>query len=180
VVDIGDPYTASHQREVSHLATTIAKELGLSDDRVDGVHFGALIHDIGKIAMPAQILVKPGRLTELEFEMVKTHAQVGYDIISHVEYPWPVADIVHQHHERLDGSGYPNGLKGNEISLEAQIVCVADVVEAMTARRPYREGLGIEVALDEIKKNRGTLYNPDVVDICLRLFHEENFNFTYE
>jgi PAS domain S-box-containing protein/putative nucleotidyltransferase with HDIG domain len=174
-VEKRDPYTAGHQNRVADLAAAMAGELGFDVDRIEGLRLGGMIHDIGKIYIPAEILNRPGRLSEHEFEMIKSHPEVGYDIIKDVVFPWPVADIVLQHHERLDGSGYPGGLKGDEIILEARILAVADVVEAITAHRPYRAALGIEVALDEITKHRGVFYDPAVVDVCLALFREKGF-----
>jgi len=171
-----DPYTAGHQRRVATLAAAIAKEMGLPEQRVEGVHFGALIHDLGKIQVPAEILSKPTKLTKLEFELIKTHPQAGYDIVKGIEFPWPVAQMVHQHHERLDGSGYPQGLKGDAIALEARILAVADVIEAMASHRPYRPGLGIDVALKEITDKRGTWFDPAAVDACLRLFREQGYS----
>jgi HD-GYP domain-containing protein (c-di-GMP phosphodiesterase class II) len=138
---------------------------------------GSLIHDVGKIYVPAEILSRPGELSEAEFNLIKVHPQVGYDIIKGIEFPWPVAKMILQHHERLNGSGYPQGLKGDEISLEARILAVADVVEAMASHRPYRPGLGLDKALEEISQNRGVLYDPQAVDICLRLFQEKGFSF---
>ncbi|MCK5262183.1 MAG: PAS domain S-box protein [Gammaproteobacteria bacterium] len=173
-----DPYTAGHQRRVSELAVAIAGEMELSEQIIAGIRFGSIIHDIGKIHIPAEILSRPGRLTDMEFGIIKSHPQVGYDIIREIDFPWPVADIVHQHHERLDGSGYPQGLKEDEITLEAKIVAVADVVEAMSSHRPYRPGLGIERALEEIKMNREKFYDPDVADICIELFSSNRFSFS--
>ncbi len=172
-----DPYTAVHQQRVTDLAVAIAKEMGLSKDGIIGIRLGATIHDIGKIYIPAEILNRPGRLTETEFNMIKTHPRAGYDIIRGVEFSWPVTKMVLQHHERLDGSGYPDGLKDGDIVLEARILAVADVVEAMASHRPYRPSLGIDAALEEIQKNRGTHYDPDVVDACLRLIKEKTFTF---
>nr|WP_305910148.1 HD-GYP domain-containing protein [Methylomarinum sp. Ch1-1]MDP4519669.1 HD-GYP domain-containing protein [Methylomarinum sp. Ch1-1] len=174
-VEKRDPYTAGHQSRVADLAAAIAEELGLDQERIEGLRLGATIHDIGKIYIPAEILNRPGRLSEHEFGMIKSHAEVGYDIIKDVQFPWPVADMVLQHHERLDGSGYPNGLKGDEIILEARILAAADAVEAITAHRPYRPGLGINTALDEIESKRGLTYDADVVDACLRLFREKGY-----
>jgi PAS domain S-box-containing protein/putative nucleotidyltransferase with HDIG domain len=173
-----DPYTAGHQQRVSQLARAIAQEMGLDKERIDGLRMGAIIHDIGKINVPAEFLTKPTRLTKGEFEIIKTHPEVGYEILKDIEFPWPVAEIAHQHHERLDGSGYPQGLKGSEIVYEAKIVAVADVVEAMSSHRPYRPGLGIDMALKEIEDHRGTFYDPDVVDICLDLFRSGKFSFS--
>jgi PAS domain S-box-containing protein/putative nucleotidyltransferase with HDIG domain len=174
-VEKRDPYTAGHQTRVADLAAAIARELGLNESRIEGLWLGAMIHDIGKIYVPAEILNRPGRLTEHEFGMIKTHAEVGYDIIKDVKFPWPVADMVRQHHERLDGSGYPQGLKGEEIILEARILAVADAVEAITAHRPYRPGLGIDMALAEIEAKRESVYDASVVDACLLLFREKGY-----
>jgi putative nucleotidyltransferase with HDIG domain len=174
-VETRDPYTAGHQRRVAELATAIAGEMGMEPSRVEGLRLGALIHDIGKLQIPAEIQVKPRRLSELEFELVKTHAQAGYDIIKGVEFPWPIAQMVLQHHERLDGSGYPQGLKGDAIIPEARILAIADVVEAMASHRPYRPALGVDVALTEIEAKRGTAFDARAVDACLRLFREKRF-----
>jgi len=172
-----DPYTAGHQQRVSQLSRAIAQKMVLDSERIEGIRLGAIIHDIGKIHLPSEVLSKPTRLTLLELEYIKTHAQVGYDILKEIKFPWPVAQIAHQHHERLDGSGYPAGLKGDEICLEAQIVSVADVVEAMSSHRPYRPALGIEAALEEITSRSGLWFNPDAVEACLSLFREERFSF---
>jgi len=177
LVEMRDPYTAGHQRRVADLARAIAKEMGLSNDQIDGIRVTALIHDIGKISVPAEILSKPGRLTEVEFDMIKTHPQCGYDILRSIEFPWPVAQIVLQHHERIDGSGYPSGISDKEITQEAKILAVADVVEAMISHRPYRPALGINKALEEISKNSGVLYDPKVVEVCTNLFVQKGFNF---
>lgn len=176
-IEMRDPYTAGHQRRVGKLSYAIAREMGLSADQVDAIQMAADIHDIGKIYVPAEILSKPGQLTEIEYSIIKTHPQVGYDILKPIEFPWPLAEMVYQHHERLNGSGYPSGIKGDAILLEARIMCVADVVEAMSSHRPYRPAHGVEKALDEIVKNRGILYDARVVDICVRLFREKNFSF---
>lgn len=176
-VDARDPYTAGHQRRVADLAATIARELGLSEDKIHGIHLAAVIHDLGKIHVPAEILSKPGKLSDIEFMLIKTHPQAGYDILKDVDFPWPIADIVLQHHEKLDGSGYPQGLKGAQILLESRIMTVADVVEAMASHRPYRAALGMEVALKEIERGRGSAYDPAVADACLKLFREERFAF---
>jgi PAS domain S-box-containing protein/putative nucleotidyltransferase with HDIG domain len=172
-----DPYTAGHQRQVAALARTIAKEIGLPDDNVGALYLAALIHDLGKISVPAEILNKPGKLMAIELELVKSHAQTGYDIIKDIEFPLPIAEMVLQHHERLDGSGYPNGLHDGQILFESKILAVADVVEAMTSYRPYRPGLGLDAALQEITANRGVLYDAAIVDICLALFREDKFAF---
>ena len=176
-VEIKDPYTAGHQRRVADLARRIAKDLGLSPDRIDGIRIAGIIHDVGKMHVPSEILSKPDRLSEIEFSLIKTHPQVGFDILKEIEFPWPVADIVLQHHERMDGSGYPNKLSNENILLEARILAVADVVEAMTSHRPYRPALGIQRALEEISTNRGILYDPEVVDVCLKLFKEGKYKF---
>lgn len=174
-VEIRDPYTAGHQKQVAGLASAIAREMGLSEDNVEGIRVAGMIHDVGKISVPAEILGKPTRLTELEFGIIKTHPEVGYDILKSIEFPWPIAQIVLQHHERMDGSGYPQGLSGEDILLEARIIGVADVVEAMASHRPYRAGLGIDKALQEISRNKGIFYDPDVVDACLGLFKDKGF-----
>ncbi len=172
-----DPYTADHQRRVSELSVAIAREMGLDDDTIEGIRLGATIHDLGKISTPIEILSRPGKLTEFEFALIKSHSVAGYDIVKDIDFPWPVADMIHQHHERLDGNGYPQGLKGDEIIIEAKILAVADVTEAMWSSRPYRPGLGIEAALDEIERGRGEVYDPEVVDSCRRLFLEKDFSF---
>ncbi len=177
IVEMRDPYTAGHEKRVSELAVAIAKELGLPDDKVHGIQLGALVHDLGKIQVPAEILSMPRKLSELEFSLIKTHAQAGYNILKDITFPWPIALMVLQHHERMDGSGYPQGLKGDEIVLEARILNVADVVEAMSSHRPYRPGLGIDAALSEIKNGRGKLYDAEVVDACLKIFNEGRFKF---
>ena len=176
-VEMRDPYTAGHQRRATQLTCAIARELGLSEERVEGIRLAGMIHDLGKIYVPAEILSKPGQLTDLEFSLIKNHAQVGYDILKTVTFPWPIAQIVLQHHERMDGFGYPQGLSGADILLEARILSVADVVEAMSSHRPYRPALGLEQALEEISQNRGTFYDPAVVDVCLRLFTKQGFTF---
>jgi len=172
-----DPYTAGHQRRSADLAQAITGEMGLSPDRVEFIRVAARIHDIGKVAISAEILSKPAKLTEIEFSLVKGHPLAGYDILKDIEFPWPVADVVLQHHERMDGSGYPNGLKGDDILLEAWILAVADVVEAIASHLPYRSALGIDTAMEEISKDRGTLYHPEAVDACLKLFHEKGYSF---
>lgn len=177
-VEMRDPYTAGHQRRVAELAAAIATELGLEPDRVRGIHLAGIVHDLGKINIPSEILSRPGRLSEVEYSLIRTHAASGYEILKDVEFPWPIAQMVLQHHERLDGSGYPKGLRGEEILLESNILVVADVVEAMTSHRPYRPGLGLEAALREISNNRGRLYDPAAVDACLNLFREKVFAFS--
>lgn len=179
-VEKRDPYTSGHQQRAARLACAIAGEMGdLDDSRIKGIMTAAIIHDIGKLYVPAEILTKPGRLTAIEFELIKTHPQAGYEILHEIEFPWPIARIVQQHHERMDGSGYPAGLAGEEILLEARIVGIADVVEAMSSHRPYRPGKGIETALQEISHGRGIVYDPQVVDSCLALFRN-GFELTTE
>jgi len=175
-IEARDPYTAGHQRKVSNLARAIATELNLPSEKIDGIRMAGLIHDIGKINIPAQILTKPGKLTDLEFDFIKSHPKIGYDILKTIDFPWPVADIVYQHHERLDGSGYPDGLSGDDIMIEARIMSVADVVEAMASHRPYRPAIGIDQALEEITKYSGIKYDPDAVTACIRLFREKGFS----
>ena len=176
-LEMRDPYTAGHQQRVASLVTAIGRKMGFSDEQIQGVRLAAMIHDIGKISVPAEILSKPGVITEIEFHLIKTHAKVGYDILKGIEFPWPIAQMVFQHHERIDGQGYPQGLSDKEILLEAKILGVADVVEAMASHRPYRPSLGIKRALDEISSNRGVLYDPQVVDACLSIFEEDGFKF---
>lgn len=176
-VEMRDPYTAGHQHRVAQLAVAIAHELQLPEDQVEGVHLAGVVHDVGKIRVPAEILSKPRRLMEMEFAIIKEHPQDGYEILKSIDFPWPIAQIVRQHHERLDGSGYPQALKGDQILLEARILAVADVVEAMSSHRPYRAALGVEAALKEIELGRGSVYDATVVDACLRLFAEKRFAF---
>ena len=176
-VEVRDPYTAGHQRRVADLARTMAQEMGLSEDQVDGLRLAGTIHDLGKASIPAEILSKPTKLTDLEYRLIQTHSQTGFDILKGIDFPWPIASMVLQHHERIDGSGYPGGLRGEEILLEARIIAVADVVEAIASHRPYRPALGIDIALEEILQNKGILYDPQVVDACLRLFREKRFGF---
>jgi PAS domain S-box-containing protein/putative nucleotidyltransferase with HDIG domain len=172
-----DPYTAGHQRRVTQLSCAIAKEMGFSEKQIEGIHASGLLHDIGKIYIPTDILNRPGRLSNIEIDLIRTHPKVGYDILKRVNFPWPVAQIVLQHHERQDGSGYPQGLSNEENLIEARILAVADVVEAMSSHRPYRPALGIDAALEEISKNSGIFYDHKVVDVCLKLFKEKNFKF---
>jgi PAS domain S-box-containing protein len=176
-VEIRDPYTAGHQRRVSSLARAIAQEINLPKDAVDAISVAANIHDIGKISVPAEILSKPGKLTNIEMSLIQIHPQTGYDMLKDVGLPSPIAEIVLQHHERLDGSGYPQGLKADQILIETRILVVADVVEAIASNRPYRPALGIDVALEEIEKNKGTLYDPQVSEVCMNLFREKGFGF---
>lgn len=175
IVETRDPYTAGHQQRVADLARRIASELKMPLERIEGLRMAAIVHDIGKISVPAEILSKPTSLTALEINFIRLHPQTGYEILKDMDFPWPIADMVRQHHERLDGSGYPQGLKGEEISLEARILMVADVVEAMSSHRPYRPALGLEVALAEIETNRGILYDVEAVKACLHLFREEGY-----
>lgn len=177
VIEARDPFTAGHQRRVTDLACEIAKELNLEPSEIDGLRLACLIHDIGKISIPAEILTKPTALNPLEIAILRGHAQAGYDILKPLNFPWPVAKFVLQHHERLDGSGYPNALKGDEITLQARIIAVADTVEAMASDRPYRPSVGLSVALHEIETNRDKLYDAKVVDACLRLFNDLGYKF---
>lgn len=177
IVETRDPYTSGHQQRVARLSRDIAKKIGLSTNQIDGIYLTGLIHDIGKISVPAEILSKPGRLSEVEFLLIKGHPESGYDILKGIEFPWPVAQITRQHHERLDGSGYPQKLKGDDILIEARIMSVADVVEAMATHRPYRPALGIDAALDEIRSKKGTFYDSQAVDACLQLNNEGQIRF---
>jgi HD-GYP domain-containing protein (c-di-GMP phosphodiesterase class II) len=175
-VEMRDQYTAGHQQRVAKLAVAVARRLSMSEHDIQGIYLAGIIHDVGKISIPAEILSKPGKLSEIEFQLIKTHAQAGYDIIKGVEFPWPIAQLVLQHHERLDGSGYPQGLRGDAMLGGAKILAVADVVEAMMSHRPYRPALGIDVALAEIEKGKGTLFDPEAVDACVSLF-QDGFHF---
>jgi PAS domain S-box-containing protein/putative nucleotidyltransferase with HDIG domain len=177
VVETRDAYTAGHQRRVADLASAIAVEMNLSPDMIEGIRMAGVIHDIGKISVPAEILSKPGELRQKEFELIKDHPETGYDILKDVEFPWPIADIILQHHERMNGSGYPKGLTKDQILLEARIIALSDVVEAIASHRPYRPARGIDAALEEIEKNRGKLYDENVVDVCLILFNEKGYKF---
>jgi PAS domain S-box-containing protein len=176
-VESRDPYTAGHQLRSANLARAIATEMGLPLEKIEGIRMAGSIHDIGKLSIPAEILSKPTKLTSLEFSLIKEHSRNGYEMLKDVESPWPLAQIVYQHHERMDGSGYPRNMKGDDILMEARIMAVADVVEAMASHRPYRPALGIDAALDEIEQNKGKLYDPAVVDACLNLFHEKDYCF---
>ena len=176
-LEMRDPYTAGHQKRVALIACKIAEEMGLSEDQIEGIRVMGFLHDIGKIVVPAEILSKPGKINEYEFHIIKAHSQVGYDILKGIELPWPVALATIQHHERLDGSGYPQGLKGDAIILEARILAVADVLEAMASHRPYRPALGLDKALDELSQKKGTIYDLEVVDACLRLFIDKGFRY---
>jgi len=174
-VETRDPYTAGHQLRVADIARAIATEMGLFQEKIDGIRMAGSIHDIGKLSIPAEILSKPTKLSNIEFSLIKEHSRKGYEMLKDVESPWPLAEIVYQHHERINGSGYPRNLKGDEILLEARIMAVADVVESMASHRPYRPSLGINAALEEIEKNKGILYDDAVADACLRLFREKGF-----
>ncbi len=177
IAETRDPYTSGHQKNVSQIATFIAQEMKLPQDKIEGVRIASLVHDIGKISLPAEILNKPTKLSKIEYSLIKEHSQTGYDILRSIDFPWPIAQIVLQHHERLDGSGYPQGLKGEDILMEAKILGVVDVVEAMSSHRPYRPAWGIDKALEEISKNKSILYDPEVVDACLKLFKRKEFKF---
>jgi PAS domain S-box-containing protein/putative nucleotidyltransferase with HDIG domain len=177
VVETRDAYTAGHQRRVADLARSIATEMKLPADMIEGIRMAGVIHDIGKISVPAEILSKPGELRQKEFELIKDHPQTGYDILRDVEFPWPIADIILQHHERMNGTGYPQGLKGDQILLEARIIALSDVVEAIASHRPYRPARGIDAALEEVEKNRGILYDEETANTCLRLFREKGYTF---
>lgn len=168
-IELRDPYTDGHQKRVSLLATAIAEEMGLAPEYIDGIRLGALIHDVGKIQVPTEILSKPGTLRELERNIVRLHAKAGEELIGNIDFPWPIAHMVLHHHERLDGSGYPDGLAGDELPLEARIIAVADVVEAMSSHRPYRPALGIDAALAELRQGSGKIYDSEVVASCLRV-----------
>lgn len=174
-IELRDPYTAGHQRRVAHLASAIAREMKLPEEQVEGLNLACLVHDFGKIKVPAEILTKPGHLDDIEFSLIKQHPQTGYDILKAIDFPWPIAQTVLQHHERLDGSGYPHGLKDGEIMLEARVLAVADVVEAMVTHRPYRPALGVESALGEIISYRGACFDATVVDACVKLFRERGY-----
>ena len=173
--EVRDPYTAGHQKRVADLARAIATEMKLPHDKIEGIRMAGSIHDIGKLSIPTEILSKPTKLIDIEFSLIKEHSRIGYEMLKDVESPWPLAQIVYQHHERMDGSGYPRNLKGDEILMDARIMAVADVVEAMASYRPYRPAMGIEPALEEIKKNKGVLYDNTVADACLRLFREKGY-----
>ena len=177
-VEIRDPYTAGHQRRAADLARTIAQEMNLAPERAEGVRLAGMIHDIGKISIPAEILSKPSLLSSIELSLIKIHPQVGYDILKEIDFPWPIAKTVLQHHERINGSGYPAGLKNDDILLEAKVLAVADVVEAIVSHRPYRPAFGTKEAINEITRKQGILYDPEVVRNCLRLFHVKKYSFS--
>jgi PAS domain S-box-containing protein len=177
MTEMRDPFTAGHQRRVAKLAALVAKHMGLHDFQIEGIHVAASVHDVGKICIPSELLSKPSALTSYEFDIVKTHVLAGVDIVKGVEFPWPVTRTIAEHHERMDGSGYPYGLKGDQISIEGKILAVCEVLEAMASKKPYRSALGINRAIDEIIQNRGILYDPRVVDICQKLFLSKKLNF---
>lgn len=174
--EMRDPYTAGHERRVAEIAVAISAELGFDSDRQEGIRVAGYLHDVGKIKIPSEILSKLGRLTDNEYRLIKDHAQSGYDVLSRVDFPWRIADVALQHHERMDGSGYPNGASGEGIILEARIIAVADTVEAMSSHRPYRPGLGMDQALAEVELGRGLVFDENVVDVCLMLFREKGFS----
>jgi len=175
VVEMRDPFTAGHQRRVADLSLAIAREMRLQPPQIEAIHLAALAYEIGKVRVPAEILCKPAALDDLERELVQGHVQAGFDILSEIDFPWPIAQIVQQHHERMDGTGYPLGLKGDDIRLEARIIAVADVVEAMLSHRPYRPAHSLDVTLSEISTHAGTRYDAQVVDACQRLFMERGY-----
>ncbi|MCM2311965.1 MAG: response regulator [Steroidobacteraceae bacterium] len=177
MVECRDPYTTGHERRVGELAAAIGLSLGYDESGVEGLRMGGYLHDVGKIAVPSEILTKPGRLTEIEFNMIKAHAQIGFDILSGIDFPWQVAEMARQHHERLDGSGYPRGLVGDAILPEARVLAVADVVEAMVSHRPYRPAVGLAKALAELERGRGSIYDPAAADACLHLLQTGSFQF---
>ncbi|HUN55071.1 MAG TPA: HD-GYP domain-containing protein [Smithella sp.] len=177
-LEMRDPYTAGHQQRSANVACAIAQEMGLPEDIIEGINIASTIHDIGNLSIPVEILTKPSKLTGKEYSRVKEHARAGFEMFKDVELPWPLAEIIYQHHERMDGSGYPRKLKGNKILLEARILAVADVVDAMCTQRPFRASLGLDAALEEIEKNRGTLYDKTVSDACLRLFRGNDYRIT--
>jgi len=174
-LEVRDPYTAGHQSRSANLACAIAGEMGLVEEKMEGIRMAGIIHDIGKLSIPVEILSKPTKLTDLEFSLIKEHSRSGFEMLKNVDSPWPLSEIVYQHHERVNGTGYPRNLKGDEILVEARILAVADVVEAMASHRPYRASLGIEAALEEIEKNKGILYDETVANACLRLFHGKGY-----
>lgn len=180
LTELRDPYTAGHEARVGELAAAIAGEMGYDDHMQQGLRVAGLLHDVGKIGIPSEILTKPSRLSNVEYELVKTHAENSYLLLSDIEFPWPIAAVAYQHHERIDGSGYPRGLKGDKIILEARILAIADVIESMASHRPYRPALGTEIALQEIEKHAGTHYDTDCAKACLRLFREKNYQMPIE
>ncbi len=177
ILELRDPYTAGHQIRVGNLAVKIGKKIGMPDKNLTGLYVSGYLHDLGKISVPSEILTKPSKLNPVEFEIIKSHVEYGYSVLRKLDLPWPVASIVKQHHERLDGSGYPDGLSEDEILDEAKVLAVADVVEAMTSHRPYRPGLGLEMACEEIKSNKGVKFDEKIVDAALELFNKDNYTF---
>lgn len=177
IIGIKDPYIAGHHERVSQLAVAIAREMLISEEQIEGIRVTSMVHDIGKINVPAEILSKPGKLTNIEFGLIQQHTTTGYEVLKTIDYPWPIAEIMYQHHENMDGTGYPRGLKGKDILIEAQIIRVADVVEAMSSHRPYRAALGLEAAIEELLIGRGEKYDQEVVDVCIKIFKEEKFRF---
>jgi putative two-component system response regulator len=177
MIEVRDWYTAGHQRKVARISVEIAKKMALPVHQIKGIQLAALIHDIGKLAIPTEILSKPGRLSNSEYELIKTHTSTGFAILRDIDFPWPIAQTVLQHHERMNGSGYPHKLQKYDILLEARILAVADVVEAMASDRPYRAALGINPALEEVTQNKHTLYDGNVVDACLDLFTNKTLIF---
>jgi HD-GYP domain-containing protein (c-di-GMP phosphodiesterase class II) len=175
IVEMRDPYTAGHQKRVAALARAIGEEMGLSADRLDGLQMAGYIHDIGKIGVPAEILSKPSKLTAIEFGMIKTHPQAGYDILKPIEFPWPIARMVLEHHERMDGTGYPNGLRAGDILVESRILALADVIEAISTHRPYRPALGVDAALAEVESGAGVLYDAEAAEASRRLFRDRGY-----
>lgn len=180
VVELRDPYTAGHERKVGNLAVEIGRKMKLSNKQIECIYVAGYLHDIGKISVPAEILSKPGKLSDIEYEIIKTHVKCGYDVLKKVELPWPVAEVVYQHHERIDGSGYPRGLKGNEMKVESKIMAIADVIEAMTSHRPYRPSLGLDIALEEIESNSGKTYDKKAAMAALDLFRNDKYKIVDE
>lgn len=180
VIEIRDPYTAGHQKRVSKLAVAIGREMGMETKRLEGLSMAGMIHDIGKISVPSEILSKPGQLNDAEMMLIRMHSDIGASILEPIDFPWPISKIIEQHHEKINGSGYSKGLKGDEILLEARILCVADVVEAIASHRPYRPALGLEASIEEIYKNKGILYDTDVVNACIQLLSDNRFIFDEE
>ena len=177
-VEIRDPYTAGHQRRVAELACAMARKIGLPENQIFGIRMAGRIHDLGKISIPAEILTKPGGLNDIEFELIKTHSKIGYDILKKIEFPWPVAQIVYQHHEKIDGSGYPQGLTAGQILLEAKIMSIADTLETISSHRPYRPALGLDAALAELTNNKGILYDEELVEVCLEVMTKNGFDWS--
>jgi putative nucleotidyltransferase with HDIG domain len=175
MIEYRDPYTTGHEKRVGDVAAAIGRSMGFEESRINGLRIAGYLHDVGKIAIPAEILTKPGRLRAIERTLIQAHAEIGFDILSGIDFPWEIAEMVHQHHERLDGSGYPRGLRGDQILLEARILAVADVAEAMTSHRPYRPARGPELALEELRRGCGEVYDTCAVEACIRLFEEGRF-----